>query len=119
MCKLLSQAMTSTIARFAFSLSSLVDKNLIGIAAKGNFVHQLWEAIVLLQSHMSISWFVLNSAPSVNHFTLVIDVFDSDMKNIFVLGAHYTHKKIVCSRKALGLGKSQLRGLTLDVDGWH
>lgn len=66
---MLSQAITFTIALFALDLNDFVGNSLIGIHAKGNFVHQFELAMQLLQSQMIISWFVLNWAPSVNHFT--------------------------------------------------
>lgn len=61
--------MTSTMERFARARSAFVGSSLIGIAAKGNFVDQLFRAMVELHSQINISWFVLNCAPSVNHLT--------------------------------------------------
>lgn len=53
--KMLSQATTFTIALFALDLNDFVGNSLIGIHAKGNFVHQFELAMQLLQSQMIIS----------------------------------------------------------------
>lgn len=52
---MLSQAITFTIALFALDLNDFVGNSLIGIHAKGNFVHQFELAMQLLQSQMIIS----------------------------------------------------------------
>ena len=65
----LSQAITLVMARFAFALKLFVGKYLIGMQANTNFVHHDVLAMLELHSQINISWFVLNWAPSANHFT--------------------------------------------------
>ena len=69
-CKIQSQAIAWTTARLALALNFLVGRSLMGMAANTNLVHHVDFAMVLLHIQISISWFVLNCAPSVNHLTL-------------------------------------------------
>ena len=66
--KMLSHAMQSTMTWLALFRKSLLGNQWSGNAAKGCLLVEA-SARLLLHSQISISWLVLNSAPSVNHFT--------------------------------------------------
>ena len=66
--KMLSHAMQSTITWLAFFRKALVGNQRSGNAANGCLLVEA-SARLLLHSQISISLLVLNSAPSVNHFT--------------------------------------------------
>ena len=66
--KMQSHAMQSTITWLAFFRKDLVGNQRSGNAANGCLLVEA-SARLLLHSQISISWLVLNSAPSVNHFT--------------------------------------------------